>query len=129
MSNTLTKTRAKKYLQKMHHLKRSYISFDILSENVGIFKDVIQDDFAMFDPMVRLDDQVNLMDYENDLIEFIDSAPTKKRVKLEKYETVSEFIYKNCTTSGGLVDVNFKLSYNKLKELRKVVNKEIKEFK
>ena len=129
MSNTLTKTRATKYLQKMHHLKRNYISFDMLEKSLGIFKDVIQDDFATFDPMVRLDDQVNLMDYESDLEEFISNVPVKKRVKLENYESVSDFIYKNCTTSGGLVDVNFKLSYKKLKELRKIVNKELKECK
>ncbi|MDY4788134.1 MAG: hypothetical protein SO253_02300 [Bacilli bacterium] len=131
MSNTLTKQKARKYLQKLNHFKRNYVSFEMLEDSIGIVKDVLKEDFANFDPMIRMYDDVNLMDYVSDLNDFINAKKEvkKKAVRLQKYNSVSEFIYQNCTTSGGIIDVNFTLSPTKLKELRKVVNKELKELK
>jgi hypothetical protein len=54
----------------------------------------------------------------------------RKRISSSKsginYLSVADFIYKNMTVSGGIIDRNLELDNQQLKDLKKLINKTIK---
>ena len=132
----LTKVRAKKYISLMKKWHLQYMSLDDLSLQSGITVEHIIEEFSSLDPMIRmLCDDYNVLDLLKELEEFAKPAPvsTKKKVVKKapvlKYVDIYEFIYQEMTLPGGLIDKNSRLSLNQLKELRKLINAEIKNLK
>ena len=128
----LTKSRAKSYLKAIKACKKKSLSIAELSLSVGIFEDVVRDHFAHFDPMLRMLPDVNVMDYAEQLEEFVSETktvklPVKKSSKSKVvYKSIGDFVYKNMTIPGGIVDSSIDLSFEKLKELKRLVNEEYK---
>jgi len=125
-----TKGRAKVYLKAINGWKRKYMSVSDLSKLVGIYEDVVRDQLATFDPMIRLMDDVNVLTLKGQLEEYASAAP-KKVVKKNKgakanYKGVVDFVYRNMTLPGGIVDSSVQLTFEQLKELKRVVNEEYK---
>lgn len=126
----LTKEKARKYLRIISNKK--HLTFHELSLEVGIMEDILREQLSTFDPMVRMFEEYNVCDLIPAIEEYL--VPTKvmpKRTPAKKniYETINEFVYKNMTVPGGIVDMGLELNLSQLKALRKLVNAEIKEKK
>jgi len=125
-----TKGRAKVYLKALNNWKRKTMSVADLAKAVGIYEDVIRDQLATFDPMIRLMADVNVLELKPQL-EAYTLATNKKVVKKAKaqkvnYKSVADFVYRNMTLPGGIIDSSVQLSYDQLKDLKKIVNEEFK---
>ena len=126
----LTKEKARKYLRIISNKK--HLTFHELSLEVGIMEDILREQLSTFDPMVRMFEEYNVCDLIPAIEEYL--VPTKvmpKRTPVKKnaYETINEFVYRNMTVPGGIVDMGLELNLSQLKALRKLVNAEIKEKK
>ena len=125
----------KKYLNGMAKLpKAKYITSERLSRIVGIYPEVINENLAYFDPMVKMDYEYNLLELVPQMKKFIEAkeakrAPTPKPISVKKneideYENYFDFIYKKLTY-GGMIDRNVNLSDKDLKILRKLISEEL----
>lgn len=126
------KERFQRYLTAMTQWKKNAMWVQDLSSASGIFEDVIQDDLSQFDPLIRL-----FPDYDvKGLLPILETKltsvtkKTKSRVKKPlRYESVSEFVSAEMTIPGGLVDRSVQLNEKQLKELRKIINYQLKSQK
>ena len=127
----LTKEKARKYLRIISNKK--HLTFHELSLEVGIMEDILREQLSVFDPMVRMFEEYDVVDLIPAIEEYL--VPTKvmpKRTVVAKknaYESIGEFVYANMTVPGGIVDRGVELNLSQLKALRKLVNAEIKEKK
>lgn len=126
-------TNLKKYLSSLNHLKKKYVTSEMLSRIVGVYPEVINETLSFFDPMVNMDYQFNLMNLVEPIEKYIadienarpNLAPKKMITKkaLEKYESVADFLYQKMTI-GGIVDRNIILTDIELRELKKLIANE-----
>ena len=127
----LTKEKARKYLRIISNKK--HLTFHELSLEVGIMEDILREQLSIFDPMVRMFEEYDVVDLIPAIEEYL--VPTqvmpKRTVTAKKnaYESIGEFVYANMTVPGGIVDRGVELNLSQLKALRKLVNAEIKEKK
>lgn len=127
----LTKEKARKYLRIISNKK--HLTFHELSLEVGIMEDILREQLSVFDPMVRMFEEYDVVELIPMIEEYL--VPTKvmpKRTvtaKKNAYESIGEFVYANMTVPGGIVDRGVELNLSQLKALRKLVNAEIKEKK
>ncbi len=130
----LTKVKAKKYLLIIQKLKRKNITINDIAMSIGIIDSVIRDDLAYFDPIIRLDESYNVATLIAPLEKFINTkSNAKTSVKKSKvrliYDGVGDFVYKNMTIPGGIINRNASLNEQQLKDLKKIVNDELKQIK
>jgi NADH/NAD ratio-sensing transcriptional regulator Rex len=126
----LTKSRAKLYLEGLLRSKRKHINTSDLAQTIGIVEDFIRDELSFLEPMVRLDLDYNLMDLMPQLEAYLAHKVERKKslvkTKPSNYQSIAEFVYKNMTVSGGIIDSGFELDDQQLKDLKKLVNEAIK---
>jgi NADH/NAD ratio-sensing transcriptional regulator Rex len=126
----LTKSRAKLYLEGLLKAKKKHINTYELAQSVGILEDFIRDELSFIEPMVRLDLDFNLMELVPQLESMLSHKVEPKRVKTKSsgvnYLSIADFVYKNMTVSGGIIDRNLELDNQQLKDLKKLINKTIK---
>lgn len=128
----LTKTEARKILGVLAKYKsKKWISLDFLSQQIGIYSDILAEQLSQFDPLARLDPNFDVRSIEEALKEFAAAEPiktarakavTKKAVS--QYSGINDFVYKKMTNAGGLVDRDAVLSDEDLSILRKLVAEE-----
>jgi NADH/NAD ratio-sensing transcriptional regulator Rex len=127
----LTKSRAKLYLEGLLKAKKKHINTYELAQSVGILEDFIRDELSFIEPMVRLDLDFNLMELVPQLESMLAVKVERKRISSSKsginYLSVADFVYKNMTVSGGIIDRNLELDNQQLKDLKKLINKTIKQ--
>lgn len=123
----------KKYISAMEKLKKKYITVDRLSRVVGYYPDVIQDTLEYFEPMLKMEPEFNLLEIVPAMKQFVIEkeknkvkeikTPAIKKSELEKFESITDFIYKKLTY-GGIVDRNAELSDADLRILKKLIAEE-----
>lgn len=124
--NKITKVKVKKYLSIIKSSKKKNFSVSSLSSTIGVNEDTLREELAYFDPLIRLMEDYNLKDIVDDLEKFL-TKPLVKRVKLTtKYNSVLDFVIKNMTLNGDLIDKCTKLNKTQLKDLEILVKKEIR---
>ena len=126
-------TTLKKYFSSLKKMKRKYVTSELLSKEVGVYPDIINETFSYFDPMVNLDYQYNLMDLFdqlenliNDLSKESENKPHKKLVtkkQLEQYSSIMDFVYQKMSI-GGLIDRSAYLTDTDLRTLKRLINQE-----
>ena len=124
----ITKVRAKKYLDTIKNSKKKYVTSTYLSKTLGIQEDVIREELAYFDDLIRLLDDYNLVDIIPALNSYINTR-VKREKPTQKYTSIVDFIYKNMTTSGDLVDKSATLNKTQLNDLNILIKKEMKKLK
>ena len=125
----------KKYLNAIINLKKKYVTSERLSKVVGVYPEIINENLSYFEPTLMMDPEFNLMELVPAMKKFVNEkeeaknttlvkkAPINKR-QLEQYESVSDFIYKRMTFTGGLLDRNVVLSDTDLRILKKLISEE-----
>ncbi len=131
-------TTLKKYLSVMNKSKKKYITADYLSNQVGVYPEVIVENLEYFEPMLAMDPEYNLLDLRDDIQKYIDNKETKKplidpnivvkKTALEGYESVTDFIYQKLSI-GGIIDKGKELSEKDLRILRKLITEELNKRK
>ena len=125
----------KKYLSAIIKLNKKYVTSERLSKVVGVYPEIINEVLSYFEPTLMMDPEFNLMELVPAMKKFVNEkeeaknttlvkkAPINKR-QLEQYESVSDFIYKRMTFTGGLLDRNVVLSDTDLRILKKLISEE-----
>lgn len=126
-----TKGRARVYLKAINNWKKKTMSVEELSLEVGIYEDVIRDQLASFDPLIRIMVDVDVIALKPELEKYIAAKTVKRKTTRRKkphpkYKSVVDFVYRNMTVPGGLINSAVNLSFNQLKDLKKLVNEEYK---
>lgn len=135
-----TKAEVKRILGGLKRSKKKVVSLENLSRVVGLYPDVLADTLAYFEPMIRMDESINIRDLEPSLHAYVAepmkpvAADKPKRVvvsrkELSRYSSIPDFVYKKMTNVGGLVDTAATLTDEDLLVLDKLVQNEIKRRK
>ena len=124
----ITKVRAKKYLDTIKKSNKKYVTSAYVSTTLGIMEDVVREELSYFDDLIRLLDDFNLVEIIPNLNAYINTR-VKREKPTQKYISILDFVYKNMTTSGGLIDKSTKLNKTQLNDLNILVKKEMKKVK
>lgn len=131
----LTKTRAKSFLKIISTSKKRFFSCEDLSKVTGLKIDTIYTYVEEFYPMIRLDVSCNLKDLLKTIEKYIvaleKATPIKKKKRIstneyDKYESFIDYIYKNMTISGGILDTGYILNAKDKRMLKHFLNKKSK---
>ena len=125
----------KKYLSAIIKLNKKYVTSERLSKVVGVYPEIINENLSYFEPTLMMDPEFNLMELVTVLKQFVIDKeeaknntlikkPSLNKKQLEQYESVSDFIYKRMTFTGGLLDRNVVLSDMDLRVLKKLISEE-----
>ncbi len=127
--NKITKVKVKKYLSIIKNGKKKHFDVASLSSSTGINEDSLREELAYFDPLIRLMEDYNLKDIIPELENYL-TKPMVKRAKLtSKYNSILDFVVKNMTSNGDLIDKYVKLNKTQLKDLEILVKREIRKAK
>ena len=127
----------KKYVLALKKMKRKYVSSELLSKEVGIYPEVINETISFFDPMVTLDYQYNLMDLLPQMEEYLGDSGVSRNKTTSKQKAVeprvnqislSDYIYQKLTI-GGFLDRNRVFTDAELKEMKRLIIEEQKSRK
>lgn len=126
----LNKTNAKKILRIISSSKKKVFTCEDLTKATGLKSDVIIDYVSQFYEMIRLDTSYNLKDIVPELEEYIAKLEkTTKKVKktshkeYAKYKSFIDYVYKNMTIGGGILDTGYELSAKDKRFIRHFLNK------
>ena len=125
----------KKYLNGIIKLNKKYVTAERLSRAVGIYPEIINETLSFFEPTLMMDPEYNLMELVPALKKWVNEKeeaknntlvkrPAIKKQDWEQYDSVSDFIYKRMTFTGGLLDRNVVLSDSDLRVLKKLITEE-----
>ena len=137
MDSKPTKAFVQRVLGALKRTNRKVVTLDALSRLVGLYPDVLGDALSYFEPMIRMDSGINCRDLEPALRAYLEipMEKSKKRKKesirvskktLNSYASIADFVYKEMTNVGGLVDTATSLDDEKLTILKRVVDNELK---
>lgn len=140
MATKPTKSFIKRILQAVKKSKRKYLPLANLSRLMGVYPDVLSDALVYFEPMIKLDESINVVSLVPMMEKYCEPEPLPpdvekaKRVVVSKkeisqYASIGDFVYKKFTNVGGLVDMSTRLSDEDLKILSKLVETEIESRK
>ena len=130
----------RKYLNAIVKMNKKYVTTERLSRVVGVYPEVINETLTYFEPMLAMDPDFNLLELVPALKKFVNDKeeeknnsfikkPAIKKNDWEQFDSVSDFIYKRMTFTGGLLDRNVVLSDKDLKILKKLITEEQKNRK
>ena len=125
----LKRERALKYISLIEKWDKKTMFVNDLSQLCGIVPDVIANELAIFDPLIRLFPEYDIKLILHDLkkkYEIKKRKPSQTNVDAQSYSSVIDFVYQNLTNPGGMVDKSIILTKAQLKILRKVINEELK---
>lgn len=131
----MNKTTAKKYLSAINAAKKKNLTSEVLSRQMGIYPEIINEVLSFFEPLIMMDTSYNLRDLVPAIERYLDeieeknAANKKSRIivkhnALEQYNSIADFVYQKLTI-GGLVDRSKELSTLDLKILKKLVSEEL----
>jgi len=134
MKNKDNITQIKKIHTALVKMKKKYVTSEMLSQVLGLYPYVINETLSIFNPVITLDFDFNLMDILPYMEKYIEESENKKESQEKKfrvtkkiiggYESIGDFFYKKMTI-GGIVDRDAVLSTDDLKVLKKLVNDEL----
>lgn len=143
MENKPSISRLRRIKAVLEKKQKKYVTLDMLSRWVGLYSDVILDELVYFDPMVRMDTSMNMMDLLPTIQEYLKNidnnnkvirekkpkrAPVKKKELLE-YKSIGDFVYHKMAGPGGLVSPSSELNDHDLRVLELLVKQEISKRK
>ena len=72
MENKPSISRLRRIKSTLEKKQKKYVTLDMLSRYVGLYSDVVADELVYFEPMVKMDTSMNMMDVlkQKDPIEF-----------------------------------------------------------
>lgn len=138
MENKPSISRLRKIKAVLEKKQKKYVTLEMLSRYVGLYQDVVADELVYFEPMIKMDTSLNMMDVLpliNDYLSEIDeqnktireSKPKRQVVRkkeLLEYKSIGDFIYRKMAGPGGLISPTAELNDHDLRVLELLVKKE-----
>ncbi len=128
----------KKYLNAMSKIKAKYITTERLSRNIGIYPEIINENLAYFDPLIKMDSSANLLELVPQIKQYIEDEEAKKaptqhvapvyKKEVEQFEDVNDFIYRKLSI-GGMINKSAELTDKDLRILKKLIQEELNKRK
>lgn len=128
----------KKYLTAMSKIKAKYITSERLSRVIGVYPEVIDDNLSYFEPMLKMDASINLLELVPAIKAFIEDEEEKKtpavriaavrKKEVEQYESLNDFVYQKYSV-GGMIDTGAKLTDRDLRIMKKLIAEELSKRK
>lgn len=127
----------KKYLTAMSKNKVKYMTCERLAHIIGVYPEVIADNLSYFEPMLKMDTSLDLLQLIPMIKDYIIAEEDKKAIQpkvvalkkdIVEYESVADFIYKKMTYAG-LIDRSTVLNEKDLKILKRLVTMELTALK
>jgi hypothetical protein len=134
----LKKSHLEKIVSFLSKSNRKYLSLEDLSKAVGIFPEILGEELTYFEPMILMDNSLNMRALLGPIQSYLAEQEAKKaqspspvRVvasnkELAAYPTIASFVYAKMAFAGGLIDPSSKLSDHDLHLLQKLVSREVK---
>ncbi|MEG2053067.1 MAG: hypothetical protein RRZ92_03865 [Bacilli bacterium] len=127
-------TNLRKYKKALLSSKKKNVCLHDLSLMTGIMDERILDDCIVLEPLLRMSPDYNYRNLLEEIDVFIEEnkavkKPTKKKVKKIIECTSLEYIISKTVLPGGIINRSYTFNEDELKALRKIINKELKEFK
>jgi len=127
----------KKYLTAMSKNKVKYMTCERLAHIIGVYPEVIADNLSYFEPMLKMDTSLDLLQLIPMIKDYIIAEEDKKAIQprvvalkkdIVEYESIADFIYKKMTYAG-LIDRSTVLNEKDLKILKRLVTMELTALK
>jgi len=127
----------KKYLTAMSKNKVKYMTCERLAHIIGVYPEVIADNLSYFEPMLKMDTSLDLLQLIPMIKDYIIAKEDKKAIQpkvvalkkdIVEYESIADFIYKKMTYAG-LIDRSTVLNEKDLKILKRLVTMELTALK
>lgn len=139
MENKPSISRLRRIKAVLEKKQKKCVTLDMLSRYVGLYQDVVADELVYFEPMIKMDTTLNMMDVLpaiNEYLAGIDSQnkairETKpkrhvvRKKELLEYKSIGDFVYHKMAGAGGLVSPSAELNDHDLRVLELLVKKEI----
>ena len=143
MENKPSISRLRRIKSVLEKKQKKYVTLDMLSKWVGLYSDVVSDELVYFEPMVKMDTAMNMMDILpliQDYLKEVDEKNKEIRVKKPKrlpvrkkelleYKSIGDFVYHKMAGPGGLVSPSSELNDHDLRVLELLVKKEVNKRK
>ncbi len=138
MENKPSISRLRRIKAVLEKKQKKYVTLDMLSKYVGLYPDVIAEELLYFEPMVKMDPSLNMMDILPSINEFLREIDEENKAKREskpkrqiirkkellEYKSIGDFIYRKMAGPGGLVSPSLELNDHDLRILELLVKKE-----
>ena len=139
MENKPSISRLRRIKSTLEKKQKKYVTLDMLSRYVGLYSDVVADELVYFDPMVKMDTSMNMMDVLpliQDYLAQVDETNKENREKkprrqavrkkeLLKYSAVGDCVYQKMTGPGGHIAPSANINDQELQDLKILIKKKI----
>lgn len=139
MENKPSISRLRRIKSVLEKKQKKYVTLDMLSRYVGLYSDVVADELVYFEPMVKMDTSLNMMDILPMIQEYLgkideqnkenrEKKPRRQAVRkkeLLEYSSIGDFVYQKMAGPGGLVSPSVTLNDHDLHVLELLVKQEI----
>lgn len=128
----ISKTKLAKIISVIKRSDKKVYTISELAFDTGIKEDVLREYFLKFDPLIYFNSEFNVRDvFDKLLIEQnkLEKSKGPKRhyighKELAQYKGLIDYVYKNMTVSGGILDTGYVLNKKDLKLITKLLKNE-----
>lgn len=138
MENKPSISRLRRIKAVLEKKQKKYVTLDMLSRYVGLYPDIVSDELLYFNPMVKMDTSLNMMDILPLINEYLSSIDEQNKINREakpkrqavrkkellEYKTIGDFVYHKMAGPGGLISPSAELNDHDLRVLELLVKKE-----
>ncbi len=133
----VSKSRLQKIITEIKKSKKKVYTISDLSFDTAIREEVLKEIFVVYDPLIYFNDKFNTKDVLDELIKEesrLSEGKTTKRMYIRskdiaEYSGLVDYIYKNMTVNGGILDTGYVLTKKDLKLISKLLKEEKEKFK
>lgn len=133
----VSKSRLQKIITEIKKSKKKVYTISDLSFDTAIREEVLKEIFVAYDPLIYFNDKFNTKDVLDELIKEesrLSEGKTTKRMYIRskdiaEYSGLVDYIYKNMTVNGGILDTGYVLTKKDLKLISKLLKEEKEKFK
>ncbi len=139
MENKHSISRLRRIKAVLEKKQKKYVTLDMLSRYVGLYQDVVADELVDFEPMIKMDTSLNMMDVLPAINEYLanvdqqnkvirEAKPKRQAVRkkeLLEYKSIGDFVYRKMAGPGGLVSPSAELNDHDLRVLELLIKKEV----
>lgn len=143
MEKQLSISRLRRIKAVLEKKQKKYVTLDMLSRWIALYPDVVSDELVYFEPMIKMDQSLNMMDILPSINEYLAKIDEKnkenritnprrtpvKKAEVHKYKSVSDFVYRKMAGPGGLISPSAELNDHDLRILELLVKEEISKRK
>lgn len=133
----VSKSRLQKIITEIKKSKKKVYTISDLSFDTAIREEVLKEIFVAYDPLIYFNDKFNTKDVLDELIKEesrLSEGKTTKRMYIRskdiaEYSGLVDYIYKNMTVNGGILDTGYVLTKKDLKLISKLLKEEKEKLK